>query len=354
MEQTNILIIKYLSKNISFEEQTLLLKWLEENDENKKYFRLQKDAFDLGLLEANAKESMVKEQWEKFLRTTMNDTKLSLHAYSDTPFPIRGKNRMSAFRKIQSPLYRKRIAIAFIRYVAIFILCFFCLQLFYYLNNHSDNILQEITKIETGAGDKSKITLPDGSIVWINACSSITYDSSFGKNTRPVQLEGEAYFEVKADSEKPFLVQAKEFTYRVTGTSFNVYSYENDNEMSVALLEGGITVEYSTHAIKIHPGEVLFFNKTTGKIIVGKHDVNILSSWRSGEFIFENMTLEELGKRLERIFNVHFVFENKEIIKETFGGTLRYQDSFETIMKVIKTSNPQFEYNIKENTIYIK
>ena len=323
MEHTNTLIIKYLSKNISFEEQSILLKWLEESDENKIYFRSLKDTFDLGLLEANAKESMVKEQWEKFLKT-------------------------------QTPAYHKKTAIVFIRYAAIFVLAFFSLQLFNYLKNYSTNESPVITKVETGAGDKSKITLPDGSMVWINACSSITYDDQFGKTTRPIQLDGEAFFEVKTDIEKPFLVQAKDFTYRVTGTSFNVYSYNNDSEMSIALLEGGVTVEYDNRSVKLHPGEVLSYNKTTNRITIRKHDVNLISSWRHGEFIFENMTFEELSKRLERMFDVHFVFENKEMIKETYGGTLRYYDSFETIMTVIKTSNPKLKYHIKENTIYIK
>ena len=330
MEQTNNLIIKYLSKNISVEEQTILLKWLEESDDNKKYFRSLKDTYDLGLLEANLKESHVKKQWTKILKT------------------------INKSPKTQTPKRRKTAYFTIIRYAAIFIGGVFCLQLFNNLSNKTTEVLPMITKIETGAGDKTRVTLPDGSIAWINACSSITYNNKFGESCRKVKLEGEAYFEVKTDSIKPFIVQTNNFSYKVTGTSFNVYSYDNDNETSIALLEGGVTAEYEKHSIKILPGEVLSFNKTTGKLTVQRNNVNLLSSWRYGEFIFENMTFEELATRLERMFNVHFVFENKDAINETFGGTIRFYDSLETIIKVIQTSKPLLEYHIEDNIIYIK
>jgi ferric-dicitrate binding protein FerR (iron transport regulator) len=330
MEQTNILIIKYFLGNISPEEQNTLLKWLEESEANKNYFRSLKDIYDLGHFEADTKDSCINEQWAKFSK------------------------KISESRKTQPSVIRKITHLTFIRYAAIFISGILCLQQYNFLSKKTHDKSPAITKIETDAGNKSKITLPDGSTVWINACSSITYDQTFGEKTRSIILNGEAYFEVKTDTVKPFLVHADNFTYRVTGTSFNVYSYDNDQKISLALLEGGVTAEYDAHTIKIHPGEMLIYDKTTGKPTVKKTDVNRLSSWRRSEFVFENMTFEDLSKRLARMFDVHFVFENKEILKESFGGTLRYLDSPETIMKVIKTSNPSLNYRIEENIIYIR
>jgi ferric-dicitrate binding protein FerR (iron transport regulator) len=330
MEQTDIIIIKYLSGEISPEEQKLLLKWLEESEENKKYFRSLKDTCDLIHFEADLKESRVGEQWAKFLKTISNNY----------------ETRKSATRKA--------ISLTLIRYAAVFISGILCLQLFHFLPEKADDKSPAITKIETGAGDKSKITLPDGSTVWINACSSITYDHTFGEDTRSVTLNGEAYFEVKTDTAKPFMVHADHFTYMVTGTSFNVYSYKNETKTSLALLEGGVTAEYDSHTVKIHPGEMLVYDKTAGRLTVKKTDVNILSSWCHGEFIFENMTFEDLSKRLARMFDVHFAFENREMMKASFSGTLRYYDSLDTIMRVIKTSNPALSYRIEENIIHIR
>jgi len=326
MEQIDLIIIKYLSKTISVVEQTYLLSWLEDKEENRIYFRSLKDAYDLGRLEFDIQESGEKIQWEKFVK--------SIPSVRSTPT-------------------WKTIGYSFMRYAAVFILGLVCFQLIHYLSGNIEENLLAGTSIEAGVGDRSKVTLPDGSIVWINACSSITYDNTFGEKDRTVSLKGEAYFEVKADTVKPFLVRADKFTYRVTGTSFNVYSFEEDNEISIALLEGGVTIEYEGKTQKLYPQEMFVYNKSNNEIAMKKIDVNLLSSWRRGEFVFDDMAFDELVKRLERSFNVKFVFENQKIRNERFGGTLRDYDSLETIMKVIRTGIP-IQYRIDENIVYIK
>ncbi|MDR2916148.1 MAG: DUF4974 domain-containing protein [Tannerella sp.] len=327
MEYIDLLIIKYLSKNASPEEHDVLLAWLEKEEENQIYFRSLKDTYDLGCLEFDMKESRVKSEWNKFRQTI----------------------------PAVSPTAGWRLAgVVLARYAAVFILGLLCLRFIHYLSDRpEEKLLASNTQIETSVGDRSKITLPDGSIVWINACSSITYDHTFGEKDRSVSLQGEAYFEVKTDTLKPFLVHADKFIYRVTGTSFNVYAFEGEKEVSIALLEGGVTIEYDNKSHKLFPEEMFSYNKQKDEATLKKVNVNLLSSWRQGEFTFDNMTFDELIKRLERSFNVKFVFENQKIRKETFGGTLRDYDSLETIMKVIKTSIP-VKYRIEENIVYIR
>ncbi len=329
MEKIDINIIKYLTKNASPEEQASLLAWLEESEENRTYFRSLKDAYDLGHLESYMKDSQMKLEWNKLTEKIRE---------------VKSIRTISRFRSI---------SYTFLRYAAVFLLGALCIQVFHNLNNRIEEELLVNTLVETGVGERSKITLPDGSVVWVNACSSVTYDNAFGQNDRVVTLQGEAYFEVAKDTLKPFMVQADRFTYRVTGTSFNVYAFDEDEEVSIALLEGGVTIEYDGTTHVLYPEQMFTYNKTSKEVTLSKTNVNLLSSWRRGEFVFDNMTFDELVRRLERSYNVKFVFENQKIRKETFGGTLRNYDSLEMIMKVIQTGIP-VQYRIEENVVYIK
>ncbi|MCD8270424.1 MAG: hypothetical protein LUD46_19650 [Parabacteroides sp.] len=107
---------------------------------------------------------------------------------------------------------------------------------------------------------------------------------------------------------KPFLVKVDKFTYRVTGTSFNVYAFDEDDEISIALLEGGVTIEYDSNTRKLYSEEMFTYNKKNNEITLKKVNVNLLTSWCRGEFVFDNMTFDELARRLERSYKVEFVF----------------------------------------------
>jgi ferric-dicitrate binding protein FerR (iron transport regulator) len=326
MENIDALIIRYITGNTSPADRNTLLEWLEISEENRTYFRSLKDAYDLGRLEFDMKESRVKSQWNQFVKVVPETD-------------ATGKWKLLGF--------------TFLRYAAVFVLGIFSLYTVYRLTGKPQAQMIADTRIETGIGDKSKITLPDGSVVWVNACSSIIYSDMTEGDERSVYLKGEAYFDVKTDRQRPFLVRTDALTYCVTGTSFNVYSFEDEDETSIALLEGGVIIEYGNGSHTLCPGEMFVYNKVTNRFSVKNADVDLLSSWRQGEFVFEGMSFDELANRLERLYNVKFIFENENIRKETFGGTLRDFDSLETIMKVIKTSIP-IHYRIEENRVFIQ
>ncbi|SCD21005.1 sigma factor regulatory protein, FecR/PupR family [Proteiniphilum saccharofermentans] len=326
MEKIDNSILRYLHKTSSPEEQDFLLKWLEESEVNRQYFRSLKDAHDLGKLDIHLYNSQVDQQWIKFEKQ------------------IVCKNNKTGI---------SRYFIRVMRYAAVFILGIICFQAIHYIHNQDEKKIFKTTIIETGVGERSKITLPDGSKIWLNACSSLAYDNTYGNIDRQVHIKGEGYFEVHTDTLKPFFVHADRFTYRVTGTSFNVYSFDDENETSIALLEGGVTIEYENLSEQLLPGQEFIFNKESGKYTLTNVDVNRLSSWREGELVFDNITFEELAKRLERNFNIQFVFENDNVRKHSFGGSFRNYESVETIMKVISTSTP-VKYEIRENIVYVK
>lgn len=323
MEKIDYIILRYLQKSSSPEEQGILLKWLNKSEKNSQYFRLLKDAHDLGKLDIHLSNSQADQQWAKFKKQILN-------------------NKINIFRYFN----------LFMRYAAVFILGLICYQTILYFTNKDEEDILKTTIIETGIGERSKINLPDGSKIWINACSSIAYENNYGNIDRQVYLKGEGYFEVHTDTLKPFYVHADRFIYEVTGTSFNVYSFDDENETSIALLEGGVTIEHENFSEHLLPGQVFNFDKESGKYTLATVDVNRLSSWRKGELEFDNITFEELAKRLERNFNIQFVFENNYARKHSFGGSFRNYESVETIMKVIGTSTP-IKYKIRENIVYV-
>ncbi|SCQ23174.1 fec operon regulator FecR [Tannerella forsythia] len=326
MKQNDTLIIKYLTGSASFEEQAVLLKWLEESETNKRHFRSMKDAYDSGRLKYEQKNSCVQSQWDMF------------------------RKNISVSRNADKRLLNR---FSWMRYVAVFILGMLLVYWIRYIVEEKSECPVAQTRIETGVGDKSKTTLPDGTVVWLNACSSLLYGDFFGKSERTVYLKGEAYFEVKTDKQRPFSVCTERLTYRVTGTSFNVYAFEEEETNSVALLEGGVTVESGKWVYALSPGEVFTYDKNTGTFTVEKKDVEHLSSWRRGEFVFDKMTFGELIHRLERLYHVKFVCDNLEVQQTAFGGTLKDYDSLETVMNVLKTSL-HLSYTIEENTVFIR
>jgi len=325
-ERIYISIVRYLTKEASTEEEEELLAWLSQDGDNRRLFRSLKDAFDLGQFETLIKGSDTAGEWKKLLRRIRPEAKPA--------------KTISLFRKVM-------------RYAAVFVLGLLCMKAIDVVFTEKQTPKELITKVETGKGERSKITLPDSTIVWLNACSSIAYDQNFGNQTRRINLHGEAFFDVRKDISKPFLVCSDGLTYRVTGTSFNLYSFDNENIVSMVLVEGAVTLEFENYSTEVKPGELIEFDKTTRKIRRQYTHTDFYTDWRFGELKFDQMTFEALAKRLERNFNVTVVFENEKMKKEVFGGTFRNYDSLETILKVIRTSTP-FRYQINENIVYIR
>jgi len=327
-ENIHIIIVKYLTKSASMEEEKELLTWLSQSEDHRSLFRSLKDAYDLGQFENHLNGSETAKEWEKLLRQIK---------------PVAKTTRaINPFRVL-------------LRYAAIFVLGLMCMKAvdIYFIKKQSATVNEFVTQVETGKSERSKVTLPDGTVVWLNACSAISYNQDFGKKTRRINMKGELFFEVRKDFSKPFLVCTDNLTYHVTGTSFNVYSFDNDNIESLVLVDGAVTLEFGNHRTEVKPGEIVEFDKTVRKLSSQQTNTAIHTNWRFGDLMFERMTFEELAKRLERNFNITFVFENEKVKKESFGGTFRHYDSLETILKVISISTP-IKYRIEKDTVYIK
>jgi len=164
---------------------------------------------------------------------------------------------------------------------------------------------QQFTEVFSPAGQKTRITLPDSSIVLLNGNSQIRYSRNFNEDNRSVELKGEGYFNIHKDLSRQFIVSTSVLDVKVFGTSFNVKAYENDQTVEVGLKTGKVEIDRNKQEIvQLMPGQVATFDKKEQKLAVGDRDVNLISSWTQDEMVFEEDPLEEIIKYMERWYGV--------------------------------------------------
>lgn len=233
------------------------------------------------------------------------------------------------------------------------------------------------SEIVTRNGSRTRITLPDGSIVWLNAGSKLNYDKQFGTKLREVTLTGEAYFDVKKDPDLPFVIHTNRIDVRVLGTQFNVRSYPGDKTTEAALVEGSIEVLLRNK----HTGKILL--KPNQKIVVGEDSTERLPSktwpekkeepivsiksltrdqkdsstvetaWVQNKLVFVDEPLEEVAKRLERWYGVTITFQNHKPGWSSLTGTFT-NESIEEALHALTITEP-FTYKFTDaKTIVIR
>lgn len=205
----------------------------------------------------------------------------------------------------------------------------------------------------TPRGGQYKVKLPDGTLVFLNASSSLTYPSSFeGKGQRIVQLKGEGYFEVAKDAEKPFIVQTDDETVRVLGTKFLVSNYQEEALSKTTLLEGAVVLEGEKDKVFLKPNEQAVWAK--GKL-VNVHQVNALEemAWINGEFVFDNMTLADILSKLSRWYDVDINYELESLKSERYEGVVNRFDDIGQVLTLLELANDQVRFELKGRTIQV-
>ncbi|PHQ62523.1 MAG: iron dicitrate transport regulator FecR [Maribacter sp.] len=206
-------------------------------------------------------------------------------------------------------------------------------------------------------GKQFQLTLSDGTLVHLNAGSSLRYPVKFleGKS-REVFLVGEAFFDVAKDEAHPFIVNAMALNVEVIGTQFNVSSYPEDHSSQVVLVEGSVglyTKDQNSSAEKVvlTPGHMGEWNKTKEEFSIQKVNINQYTSWRKGELMFRNSTFKQMLKTLERHYNVVILNKNKEVEEILFNASFK-QEPIENILSYFDEVLG-LEYSIEDNTIII-
>lgn len=205
--------------------------------------------------------------------------------------------------------------------------------------------------LETPQGGMYQITLPDGTHVWLNAGTKLTYPERFNATTRSVELEGEAYFEV-AHAAVPFLVKTAQQTVQVLGTSFNISAYKDDSATVTTLVNGKVNVSnhQSGSHLTLSPGQQAVVQGTgvQRKIV----DVADFSAWKDGYFVFNDTPLSQILKQLRRWYN--FELDHDLIPELHFNGGIRRDVPLSEVLHMLQSTTDAVDFQINGRKLLIR
>lgn len=215
----------------------------------------------------------------------------------------------------------------------------------------AEELSDEQLTASTTKGQTYVFTLPDGTKVWLNADSKISFSKTqlVEGSTRRLILEGEAYFEVASDKNRPFIVQTDRSEVEVLGTHFNVCSYADDEVQRTTLLEGSVRLSALGISKVLKPGQQGKLQH--GRMTVAEVDTDVAVSWKNNEFVFESENIDNVMKAVERWYNVEVIYVGAKTNERFSGGVSRYDDVSKVLAIVEQTGASHFE--IKGRKIYV-
>jgi ferric-dicitrate binding protein FerR (iron transport regulator) len=224
------------------------------------------------------------------------------------------------------------------------------------LDKEIRNITPEYHTANSPSGSVVDFVLPDSSIIYLNSGSTIKYTMNGRKGIREVFLDGEAWFNVKNVNDKKFIVHTGLYDVKVTGTSFNIRAYKEDNYIQTTLEEGEVKITSTdefrlAEEIILKPGEQVSFSKRTKELVVKEVDTDRYTSWKNNKLIFVNMKLKDLALTLERRYGVDIEIKDESILDLHFDGIIKNEsiieilDILERVLKI--------EYEIVDQKIEI-
>jgi transmembrane sensor len=212
----------------------------------------------------------------------------------------------------------------------------------------------KVNTLSTAKGEMYNLRLPDGSHIWLNAASSLTYAANLIKNGhRKVKLDGEAYFEVAKDKAHPFIVESKGQDVEVLGTHFNINSYADETSIKTTLLEGSVrvTLPASTGYVVLKPNQQAILQD--GNIKVRQVIADDAIAWKNGYFNFDSDNLERVMTRIARWYNIEPVYEDESLKQEIFAGTISSNKKISEVLKMLEETGG-IAFEVKGNKVFVK
>lgn len=206
------------------------------------------------------------------------------------------------------------------------------------------------------AGQKSQLLLPDSTLVWLNSGTRLTYTTHYNTHDRIVRLEGEAFFKVKKNTNLPFIVETGEINIQVHGTQFNIDAYPAENNITVALLQGKVTLHtpYSNKTLtSLKPGQLATISRTDHTCRVQPCDAEMESLWHLNKLKFENTPVQEVWKKLSRWYGVDIKIQNEKD-GQTYWFTVKTETLTELLERIDKLTPITYKINGEEVTIDYK
>ncbi len=320
------LAIRYFKGEILSEEEDVLFHFISSSYENQELFR----------------------KWEKSWKQWVREDK---HFEAEwNKLHMRLQIRQSA----ESVFQPRRIQSRKFYIVAAVVACLLMIGGVTTLLLHRANTVSNHPYIvETANGEKSRIILTDGTVVWLNAGSSLQYTSSYNLKNREVYLQGEAYFEVTRQKENtPFLVKTDQYEVLVKGTKFNITSYPEETLVKTALLEGSVDILYRGKIISMIPGELISLNRKDRSFSRQRVQAFQYKSWTEGRLEYDKITLKELSDRLSRTYDVRIHVADNLDKEMTFRISLRNEETVGEILKALSEIIP-IRYELQDGDIFI-
>ena len=264
------------------------------------------------------------EEGQKHLSEQMDKDWLTMPEGSEELYVGHAIPSDEMYEAIVRHINRKKRRRLWLQVAAVAIPFLFILGGFYYLNQQVDIFgTSEMCEIQTKKGERIQVVFQDGTKVYLNSGSKMTYPKQFGFSMRTVAFEGEGYFVVSANHNRPFMVQLDKAEVKVLGTSFNVQAYEEDENITVTLDEGIINFKsWTNEQNKMKPGESMRLDKRNGKLTnLEVIDTKPISLWKDDIISFKNASLNDVIKVLNRWYDVAFVVESQEAYSYSYTIT---------------------------------
>ena len=303
-----------------------------------------------------------KQEQDQLLKEAYNDPELKsqiidyqhlhsmLELVPEKADSLQGREKYRYFRRLVDSQKRKVWLISFGRYAAILVIAFvsaWMLASYYFSGNSMEQ--QELIAFQqelvVPAGQRAEITLPDGTKVWLNAGSQLSYPSFFTKE-RKVFLTGEGFFDVAKNEKAPFIVSTRTIDVKALGTQFNVFSYPESDYTSVYLQRGSVKAYFptsETEGVILSPEQYLVQRGKEMQLSTLDPDELL---WREGIYTFKKQKLGSIIKKLELYYDVKIIVKDQEILNYEYVGKFRQRDGVLEILRLIQRIH---KFNIKKD-----
>lgn len=313
-------IIEYFKETISSDDATRLEAWRNESADHEKEF-----IQTIRILDYAERINQISHI------NSVKDLKLVKKR-----FP---KNRTSGIRQLLRQVSRYAAVLS----IPLLISTFW--GIFQYQEHQQLAKSVVIKDVQTASGVRTKLTLSDGTQVWLNSGSKLTYPEAFVRSIREVTLVGEGYFKVKSDLSHPFYVHVGSLSVKATGTAFNITNYPNETLLQVTLEQGKlelvkqINTQTDQQICRISEGEMVKYDPNSNLISLKKVDVNKYISWVRGKLIFRNDKMDEVITRIGRQYNAEIQLEGDELSDYRYTATFEDETLYQ-ILDLLKYSSP--------------
>jgi len=315
------ILYRFFDRQASPEEKEAIKQWLEESPDNLKVFYQERQFFGAMIMNGRVPESQIEKEQDREMKRT------------------------SGYRKILRE---------FVKIAAVVLLTMTCVM--YFVQNKAIKEEHPWLSVIVPAGQRANVLLPDGTTVWLNARTQLRYPGVFTGDKREVELNGEAYFEVSPDKEKPFCVQTDKCEIEVLGTKFNVDAYSDSEDFYAALMEGSVRVtdkSESSNTLILQPDYLTTFRN--GVLTAEKITDYDYYRWRDGLVCFRELGFVELMHRFEKCYGIRIMINNPKLAEYAFTGKFRISDGVDNALRVLQRDAPySFKRNEDENVIYIE